>query len=586
MVSEHPDDGLIYPLAKIKDAESIANSFHSGWNTSFKASSHTTEISVDKAAALRNMADICLVLKTMDQGELLLRRFCEYRITQCHDLTLPLQQDILSQILPVTLAPKSRLFEAEQHRVVRRDYASEWDRTKQPVKLAMGEPMPYLPFRDCPGSFANVSILRHVDDKQRLCAIKVAREARFSNQIRSEMDILKSIEPHMHVIRLVAVLERSENLMLMLEAATNDLSQQLGIYRANHHQVSENFDLEHERRMLYTAFGCLSNGLLYLHKEIRHKDIKLDNILHIRENDGSARFVFADFGIAHHYGKGNANSTNNAWNYAKQCTAPEVLEDSGDYMLHRASRLRDSRIESLGHDGSRKSHTTYQPSGNGKRQDHDIKSDIYSLGACFIAILSTIIGERPPTPEDIFSKVFIYAEHVNSIRHWAEEHEANQADPELEAAFQVARGMFQFDKDSRWNLEDVISRLSVPELRCQMFCKTRCRQNACNLAQRCSDTLRVDPIPNRRATPTILEEDFDQEAFPDLRTSTSTKISNIFDADSVSTPARTSVGKESQASNSEYDIVSPIAQEIIPLKGESNSEEASSTVLVGTVEES
>ena len=66
------------------------------------------------------------------------------------------------------------------------------------------------------------------------------------------------------------------------------------------------------RPVFYTAFGCLAQGLAYMHaRNLRHEDIKPNNIFYeqpLRNSNPTSpslknhdRFLWADFGLAYDF---------------------------------------------------------------------------------------------------------------------------------------------------------------------------------------------------------------------------------------------------------------------------------------------
>ena len=110
-----------------------------------------------------------------------------------------------------------------------------------------------------------------------------------------EVNVIKRLESHHHIVRVFATYRTGRTFVIILDpvASEGDLGGFLARYR----------DLERgqERTAMFStlkrAFGCLSNGLAFMHENnIRHKDIKPQNIL---IHHGS--FLFTDFGIARDY---------------------------------------------------------------------------------------------------------------------------------------------------------------------------------------------------------------------------------------------------------------------------------------------
>ena len=557
-VEERAEDGSIYPLPKIESVDRIVEDFHADWNSAFSSNPRPKVAPVPELSLLKNLARICLVLKTIHKGKDLLRHFCHHHHVTGDSLCLPLRPDVLNRILrqPET----SRLFQAAQYRVARRDYPNEYIRAgRTRLILVAGEPMPLKYEADCPsGSFAKVTIWRDVDDENKRYAIKKALNAKYNHQIVQEILALNQLNetgPHPHVVSLVAVLERDGMPMLVLEpAAENDLAVFLASYQENSENPTEEINLDEERKVLRTAFGCLSHGLCYLHIQMRHKDIKLENILHVKEKGGVARLVFADFGTAHYYGEGNANKTNNAWHFARKCTAPEVLESSRDYMEHRKNQLDKSRRECQGrhHDRADASPAMRQLRAD---KEHDVKSDIFSLGACFMQILSVLVRDPLPKPADMPESDFIFAEHLKGILDWASRHEQDEPASGLKAAFRVARGMLQYEKRDRWTLNQVIRHLITPEAGGKWFCTDECRRKALVLIEK---TLQTPTdvqtlIPSRLDTRMVMEESEEGDYLVSRgRSQTATRTTNGAIADEVrQSPVRVAIGKEEEKENKE-----------------------------------
>ena len=457
--------------------DQLVSWFHRTWEEHAATQSGGDECPARET--IHHIASICLVLQTIDCGypTIHLPRFCEYYLQNKCDLTLPLEEVTLSKIL-TDRDEVIQAFRAGQYRVVRRSHISEWQTNKMPVKLLSEEPLPYEPGEHMkPGSHATVQLWRHVDDNK-CYAIKKARNSNHYDKIRREAQILSSMDLHDHVIKLECVLERSGSLMLMLSpAGLDDLQGFLETFRKD--SRNSTYDqrlLKPREKILLNAFGCLSHGLRHIHNSIRHRDVKLDNIIYVKNDRGEARLVIADFGIAHHFGAENQSGTENSWQFAAmRCAAPEVLQSCPHYRSSGSEELRNYFTTKC----------KDNPKGLTEEQtkSHDTKADVFSLGACFMDILAALVGDDLPNPRHPSETNFIFAENVDAVQEWAQRYEESGQFPELNAAFHVARNMLSFFKADRWDMNAVINHLVQPtRIRDLMFCGQLCLLQAQKLA--------------------------------------------------------------------------------------------------------
>lgn len=96
-----------------------------------------------------------------------------------------------------------------------------------------------------------------------------------------EVDIIRALAPHPHIIRVHATCSTETRLSIVLQpvADSGDLAEFLKLYRC---LTSYEPEKDAYRKIIQQAFGCLSHCLDYIHKEgriVRHKDIKPSNIL-------------------------------------------------------------------------------------------------------------------------------------------------------------------------------------------------------------------------------------------------------------------------------------------------------------------
>jgi serine/threonine protein kinase len=173
-----------------------------------------------------------------------------------------------------------------------------------------------------------------------------AREEYFNN----EVSIMRSLKGHRHIIKLYATWVWKKQFGLILDPAANGGS--LDHYLVNYWEALEKpkaskMKIETMRMALERAFGCLANGLAYIHKHgIRHRDIKPPNIL---MHDHSV--IITDFGASKDTIQTGENTTEGPVDQqTRKYSAPEVF------------------------DGKKRS----------------FEADVYSLGCVYIELLSIL----------------------------------------------------------------------------------------------------------------------------------------------------------------------------------------------------
>jgi serine/threonine protein kinase len=175
----------------------------------------------------------------------------------------------------------------------------------------------------------------------------------FKEAFKNEVDILKRLHSHPHIVQVYWSYTRGRELGMLLTPVASD--KDLGSYLLDIQDTGEGPTLE-QRDVLLRAFGCLASGLAYIHRHtIRHKDIKPQNIL-----VHNGQMIYTDFGIALDADGQNTTTTGIAESFTRRYCAPEVANN----------------------------------------QPRNRKSDVFSLGCVFFEMLASLYPERGLNTQD------------------------------------------------------------------------------------------------------------------------------------------------------------------------------------------
>lgn len=164
----------------------------------------------------------------------------------------------------------------------------------------------------------------------------------------NELLVLKRVEHH-HIVDFIGSYTDSKYFgLIMAPVAEHDLAAFLKLaHGSDDHQT-----------LLRSFFGCLATALAYLHdSDIRHKDIKPENILVKQEN-----VLFADFGLARDFRDASRSETTGKTALSPGYCAPEVA--------------------------------AFLP--------RDTSSDVWSLGCVFLEIVGVLKGRTVEDRERFF----------------------------------------------------------------------------------------------------------------------------------------------------------------------------------------
>ena len=420
--TDDPGDGKIYDERSVQEVSDILKAFYDAWSEAVMEANDVNPMSPDTirtVGKIPDMAKICLILRGMKQ-ERLLDLFCE---NAKDDKQLPFKPETLRNIFDREDAYHAETFCAEQYRAIQRT----WNDGEH-IKIGDAEPLPLKFIMEYgKGSYGSVKKHQHMfTDVFYACKEQISPEARA--HLLREIDRLKKLG-HRHIVQFVKSYQRRDHYGILLKpAATTDLRKLLERYRRN--GLDYDRDSQDRRRdrvvlkpILLTAFGCLSHGLAHIHNcKIRHKDIKPSNILYEKARDAlhPAKFLWADFGLAHDFGNLENSKTvsRNRQRYSPRYAAPEIMEE------FEARKARGELDYETPDDDEEEDAPAYAPEGSDRAQGrpigHGRSSDIYSFGIVFLEILSYLLadGTEPSVPPD-FENCMPFWKNIKGLHTWA-----------------------------------------------------------------------------------------------------------------------------------------------------------------------
>lgn len=460
--ADNPGDGKVYDARSIEEVQRTLKAFYDAWSEATIKSnqvSPTMPDTIRQVGKIPEMARICLILRGMKQ-ERLLDCFCQ---DSKDDMHLPFKPEDLKLIFDQDDAFHAETFCTEQYRAIRRT----WNDGEH-IKVADAEPFPLVFDHEYgKGSYGSVRRHKHAfTNVYYACKEQISVEARA--HLLREIARLKKLG-HRHIVQFVKSYQRGGRYGILLKpAATTDLKKLLDRYRKNGFDYNKNAMNSRRIRtvlkpLLLTAFGCLSRGLAHIHGcNIRHKDIKPANILYEKAlGPNPARFLWADFGLAHDFGNtGNSKTVSkNRQRYSPRYAAPEIMEEF---------EARKARGE-IGYESSdndeEEDAPVHTPEGLKGIQEspkgHGRSSDIYSFGIVFLEILSYLIaeGEEASIPGD-FENCEPFWKNTEALQAWA--HQQTQRLPPkdpLVYLFRLGSKMIAHEAADRPVISDIVNDL-------------------------------------------------------------------------------------------------------------------------------
>lgn len=495
--AEDPGDGLLYGLEQIDRANALLKDLHQAWTNMEDYSSYPPP------EKLPRMGMICLILMGMRQQRLL-EDFLNSGI--CDD-DLHLSRAELQRVLPDQHPDCAGTFLSEQYRAKPR----AWDDGHH-VKMEDEEPLPLKHVRAYKqGSYGHVSRVydavsgKHYALKEQVLHSRESDNAKARRHLKNEIEPLRRLK-HRHVIRLAKSYERATSYgLLIAPAASCDLNGFLNRFHKNKYLAQQRcYDQEWMRPIILTAFGCLSQGLAYIHEQdIRHKDIKPGNILFDKASgeNGGPNFLWADFGLAHDFSATGNSKTYSTQIYSKRYAAPEIYMSS----INPAGTERLSSVMSLDRivengetrkniENSSSEEKILSGFKEDKETSHGRETDIFSLGCVFLELLAALVHERLPMDHDKSSSASrsiidneqlpdggrtaaipiadaddnMFCKHIPDLKAWARAHSAPTntqiSDPSrgaLTPLLTLAGKMISLKAEDRPSIQDVVGEIAA-----------------------------------------------------------------------------------------------------------------------------
>ncbi len=443
---DDPGDGLLYSESDVNKAIIVLKDFYDAWSETTYVKSEMSGL-FSKLGQITSMPKICLILYGMKQ-EILVDCFCE---SQKRDVDLPLSTETVEQIMYQDPS-HAAAFATEQYRAVNR----KWEDGDH-IEIPEEEPLP-LCFDGIYGKGSYVTVQRYRDPfKPLVYAVKEGNSADARDHLQREIAQLKKVN-HRHIVQFVKSYQRGSQYGLLIRpAATTDLEKLLERYRKNNYDYQKHNEEPRRTRVwlepvMLTAFGCLSYSLSHIHgRRIRHRDIKPVNILYEKaySKDRPARFLWADFGFAHHFGATGSSKIRSFYRYTRRYGAPETHTNQDTDEESEASQEPESYFFNT------------RPA-NGR------PSDIFSFGCVFLEILSALTDAEIPKTE---SGSYQYWRHITELQAWAEnQRQLLESSSPLRVPFELAVEMIRLEARERPSIDEIIEILANADAAKEYFC--------------------------------------------------------------------------------------------------------------------
>lgn len=465
---ENPGDGLLYDGEYVTHAKSVLQDLDKAWRKT-ESLEH-----IPPPPQLQEMSKICLILTGMQQQDLLIY-FLESGLS---DSDLRFDKQKLHDVLKEEHHHEATLFYTEQFRAK----PGEWKEGSH-RKFCDGEPMPLAYIVDEPlwGSYG--SIMKVEDSftgdiyvrKQQIISSDLMHMQAARNHMEQETQRLKGLR-HRHVVQLVKSYERGDVYGLVLKPAANsDLGKLLERYKKDKFYSRKGCtDSVWLRPVFYTAFGCLAQGLAYIHGcKLRHKDIKPNNILYEQplgnSNQISAstnnhdRFLWADFGLAYDFSNKEDSKTRSTKLYSQRYAPPEVLKSFDT----RENSKATSKLDDITENEEIPIQAKMNPKALDEIAAHGRAADIFALGCVYFELLSRLVKRDLPLQANHEKKV-IFSNNIESLCGWATEQKSPDHSANLQPLFKLAVTMIDRNPEKRPEINNIVQLLM--EASKEFFC--------------------------------------------------------------------------------------------------------------------
>ena len=556
--AEDPGDGRVHSGEDIGLVASILKALYEAWSNSTVQSTVQRSSTTPKVAKLTEMPKICLILYGMKQ-ERLLDHFMKLGIV---DKDLPLNKSTVKEIMPDEDSGHANAFITEQYRAVLR----QWDDGTH-IIIPQEEPLPLERQHNYgSGSYGTVTRCQCKFTKK-YYARKEQVSPKARDHLKREVDRLQRLE-HRHIVQFAKSYERGETYGILLRpAATTDLKKLLvKRYATNNNSYVGNGESRVRDRTLLkpvilTSFGCLSRGLAQIHsRNIRHKDIKPENILYQKELlHQPARFLWADFGLAHYFAQEDGSKTQtNMEHYSERYAAPESMQANSlsahiqrESEDHNHLQVETLEVDRGSHEGSSDISKTDAPSLAGRGRS----ADIFSFGCVFLETLSHLMDERRgKLDRKEFESCAPFYKHNVELRAWAaDEMKQLEAQSSLNALFLIALDMIAPEPKDRPKIHNIILRLRKAD-NSAFFC-SKCRDGA-DEDRRVREKEIVEQPPLREQ-PSLSDSIKEKHSDPDARRALLADLNLKDNAKPIAEPARE---LDVQAESSSMALQVPSAQ--------------------------
>lgn len=348
----------------------------------------TEQYKVERLEIFVEMARIAIILNSIEDGKHYFHNFLDLGI---NDKALGLSRNILHSCIvgrPQATISRQQFYQLQFRLKPRlwQDRNSDTNDPERHVRLLCDvlEPLPVEvqhTFSES-GTFCQVQKVFDPRNSQHY-ALKRCTSSEGKRHVLDEIEILRKVGAHRHIIELKRWYERGEREagFLALPVADCSLSRQL------EHFVHESTDRKSLTQNLLEAFGCLSVGLRFLHTIdgneeyiIRHLDIKPENLLWAQ-----GRMIIADFGLGKALSAKEGSRLYKPSSGTRGFVAPEATP---------ANRKITSR-------------------GHGRA------TDIFALGCVFLEMLSAMIYYvHDSGKQSSFKHIKDYSGHMDQVKSW------------------------------------------------------------------------------------------------------------------------------------------------------------------------